>query len=58
MLTCGFVSGRDVNYLSYRKDSPKDYSFVALLNFNQVYILFVLSWQRVRNISGPSFMRY
>lgn len=51
MLTCEFVSGRDVNYLSYRKDSPKDYSFVALLNFNQVYILFVLSWQKELGIS-------
>lgn len=28
------------------KIAPKDYSFVALLNFNQFYILLFLSWQK------------
>lgn len=59
MLTCGFVSDRDVNYLSDSKDSPEDCTFVALLDSNQFYILLCSQLAKgARNISGASFMRH
>ena len=59
MLTCGFMSGTGANYLSDRKDSPEDCSFVALLNSNLFDILLCSQLaEGAGNISGGSFMRH